>query len=70
MNLASRLKKLESRWFDATGLVPHSESWFAFWEDQFDRLVQLPGRFEQIWTVSARKTASVKSCVTRMTVNR
>ena len=39
MNLRSRLKKLESRRFDATGLVPRSEAWFAFWEEQFDRSV-------------------------------
>src|ERR1035438_8278097 len=24
---------------DATGLVPHSEAWFAYYEDQFGRLV-------------------------------
>jgi hypothetical protein len=39
MNLTRRLKKLESRRYDATGLVPRSEAWFAFWENQFDRLV-------------------------------
>ena len=39
MNLASRLKKLESRRFDNTGLVPRSDAWFAFWEDIFDRSI-------------------------------
>ena len=39
MNLASRLKKLESRRFDTTGLVLRSDAWFAFWEDKFDRSI-------------------------------
>ncbi len=39
MNLKSRLRKLESRRFDASGLVPHSDAWFAFWEDKFDRSI-------------------------------
>ena len=39
MNLKSRLKKLEARQFDASGLVPHSEAWFAFWEDKLDRSI-------------------------------
>ena len=37
MNLARRIKKLESAGRDATGLVPHSEEWFAFWEDKLAR---------------------------------
>ena len=38
MNLKNRLRKLEmSRRVDASGLVPHSDAWFAFWEDIFDR---------------------------------
>jgi len=36
-NLARRLRKLEGRRTDATGLVPHSEAWFAYYEDQCDR---------------------------------
>jgi hypothetical protein len=39
MNLATRLRKLESRQFDSTGLVPQSEAWFAFWEDKFERSI-------------------------------
>ncbi len=39
MNLKSRLKKLEARQFDASGLVPHSEAWFAFWEDKLERSI-------------------------------
>ena len=36
--LLKRLGKLESRSVDATGLKPHSEAWFAFWEEKLDRL--------------------------------
>lgn len=36
-NLAGRLKKLELRRFDATGLAPHSDAWFAFYEDRVAR---------------------------------
>jgi hypothetical protein len=38
-NLLRRLQKLEGRLTDATGLVPHSEAWFAYYQDQFGRLV-------------------------------
>jgi hypothetical protein len=34
-NLVRRLRKLEGQLTDATGLVPHSEAWFAYYEDQF-----------------------------------
>jgi hypothetical protein len=36
-NLSRRLSRLESERFDVTGLVPHSEAWFAFWEDKLAR---------------------------------
>jgi hypothetical protein len=36
-NLVRRLQKLEGRLTDATGLVPHSDAWFAFWEDKLAR---------------------------------
>jgi hypothetical protein len=36
-NLVRRLQKLEGRLTDATGLVPHSEAWFAYYKDQFAR---------------------------------
>jgi hypothetical protein len=36
-NLLGRLQKLEARLTDVTGLVPHSEAWFAYYEDQCDR---------------------------------
>ena len=36
-NVLRRLQKLEGRLTDATGLVPHSDAWFAFWEDKLDR---------------------------------
>jgi len=38
-NLAGRLKKLESRRFDQTGLAPQSDAWFAFHEDRLARLL-------------------------------
>ena len=38
-NLERRLRKLESGQFDPAGLVPHSEAWFAFWEDKLDRSI-------------------------------
>jgi hypothetical protein len=40
MNLARRLRKLESlRRVDAGGLAPHSDAWFAFWEDKLERSI-------------------------------
>jgi hypothetical protein len=39
MNLNKRLRNLETRQFDSTGLVPHSEVWFAFWEDKLERSI-------------------------------
>jgi hypothetical protein len=36
-SLRRRLQKLEARLTDATGLVPHSEAWFAYYEDQCER---------------------------------
>jgi hypothetical protein len=30
LNVARRVKKLESQRLDATGLAPHSDAWFAF----------------------------------------
>ena len=38
-NLARRLKKLESVGRDATGLVPHSDAWYAFYEEKLFRLM-------------------------------
>jgi hypothetical protein len=37
-SMTRRIGKLESRSFDATGLKPHSEAWFAFWEEKLERL--------------------------------
>lgn len=39
LNLNRRLKKLESVGRDATGLMPHSDAWFAFYEDKLFRLL-------------------------------
>jgi hypothetical protein len=39
VNLARRLRKLESlHRVDASGLVPQSDAWFAFYEREFDRM--------------------------------
>jgi hypothetical protein len=39
LNLARRVKKLESARTDVTGLAPHSDAWFAFWEEKANRLI-------------------------------
>lgn len=36
-NLARRHRKLEGLRFDPSGLVPHSEAWFDYYIDIFDR---------------------------------
>jgi hypothetical protein len=36
-SLHRRLQKLEGQLTDGTGLVPHSDAWFAFWEDKLAR---------------------------------
>lgn len=37
--IARRVKKLERQHCDATGLVPHSEAWFDFYEEKLVRLM-------------------------------
>jgi hypothetical protein len=37
--LSRRVRKLETKLTDATGLVPHSEAWFDFYEDRLVRLI-------------------------------
>ena len=37
LRLDRRLRRLEAKRFDASGLVPHSEAWFAYWTDIVDR---------------------------------
>jgi len=37
LKLDRRLRRLEANQFDASGLVPHSEAWFAYWTDIVDR---------------------------------
>jgi hypothetical protein len=34
-----RLQKLERRFLEITGLVPHSREWFAHWEGKIDRVI-------------------------------
>jgi hypothetical protein len=35
--MSRRVRKLETRLVDATGLIPHSEPWFAFYTDKITR---------------------------------
>ena len=37
--IARRLQVLETRLTDSTGLAPHSEPWFAYWEEIIDRYI-------------------------------
>ena len=39
-SLARRLSRLEAQRFDVTGLVPHSDAWFAYWEDKLARNIE------------------------------
>jgi len=36
-NLLHRIRRLETRLTDVSGLVPHSEEWYAYWENVVDR---------------------------------
>ena len=38
-NLVRRVRRLEERRFDATGLAPRSEAWYKFYWDKLDRLL-------------------------------
>lgn len=38
-SLTNRVRKLEAKYLDATGLIPHSEAWFTFWEAKLDLLL-------------------------------
>ena len=38
-NVLRRLKKLEARVTDRSGLVPHSEAWFNYWAARYDRFL-------------------------------
>jgi hypothetical protein len=37
--LESRLRKLEARLTDRSGLVPHTEAWWDYWMPRVDRLI-------------------------------
>jgi hypothetical protein len=37
-NLVRRVRKLETRLTDFTGLVTHSQEWFAFWEERIGQI--------------------------------
>jgi len=34
-NVLQRIKELESRSVDGSGLIPHSQAWLEFWRQQF-----------------------------------
>ena len=38
-NYRRRIRKLESRFTDATGLVPHSKEWFQHWYGKIDQVI-------------------------------
>lgn len=38
-NYRLRIRKLESRFPDATGLVPHSKEWFEHWYRKIDQVI-------------------------------
>ena len=40
MNFSRRLLTLERARVDASALTPHSDAWFAFYEDKFLRLME------------------------------
>jgi hypothetical protein len=37
-NYSRRLRKLEMHFTDATGLVPHSDAWFDYWESKLGQI--------------------------------
>ena len=39
VNLRARIRSLETRFNDNTGLVPHSEEWFTYWEGIIGRYI-------------------------------
>ena len=39
-NISRRLSRLEAQRFDVTGLIPHSDAWFAYWEDKLARNIE------------------------------
>ncbi|MGA1989784.1 MAG: hypothetical protein ABSH46_01885 [Bryobacteraceae bacterium] len=38
-NLLRRVRKLETRLTDSSGLAPHSEDWRDYWEHRIERLL-------------------------------
>jgi hypothetical protein len=45
-NILRRLRKLETRWTDSSGLVPHSEDWLDYWGHRIERLLGGDGQGE------------------------
>jgi len=38
-NLHRRLRKLEAKMTDQSGLAPHSAAWFAHWNERYNRFL-------------------------------
>ena len=49
-NLLRRLRRLEARLTDSSGLVPQSEKWLAYWAHRIERLLggEAPGETGRI----------------------
>jgi hypothetical protein len=45
-NILRRIKKLEKRLTDASGLVPNSEAWFDYWKNLYDEYLEAYERSE------------------------
>ena len=63
-NLLRRLRRLETRLTDTSGLMPHSEAWLDYWGRRIERLLggdaqREPGRIplEAIDAIVAASTA-------------
>ena len=39
--ILQRLRKLEAQVTDHSGLVPHTEAWFQYWAERYDRFVAM-----------------------------
>ena len=37
--ILQRLRKLEAQITDQSGLVPHTEAWFDYWAERYDRFL-------------------------------
>ena len=65
-NLLRRVRKLETRLTDLSGLVPNTEDWLAYWKQRIERLLGGEGQgqtgripLEAIDAIVAASTAEV-----------